>query len=59
VTDWIRRNEAYVGEIGGDDQLTDTAYVEVLEDLIDRAQSAVDAKHTEMDSGDETAETED
>jgi len=47
--DWIKRNEAYVAEIAGDDSLSDDAYVEVLEDLVDRAQTMIDAKKEEMD----------
>lgn len=55
LTEWERRNEDYVAEIAADDNLTDSEYVEVLEDLIERAQSARDAKTEEL-SGDDDDE---
>lgn len=52
MTDWIRRNETYLGEIARAAELSDTAYLEVLEDLVDRAESAIDAKKMELDADD-------
>lgn len=50
MSEWEKRNEEYVGEISGDADLTDEEFIEVLEDLCDRAQSAIDAKRTELDA---------
>lgn len=46
---WEKRNEEYVNEIGNDNVLSDEDYCAVLEDLVDRAQTALDAKQGEMD----------
>jgi hypothetical protein len=54
--DWIKRNEAYLGDIARDEYLSDAAYVDVLEDLVDRAESAIDAKKSEMSDDDEVDE---
>lgn len=47
--DWNKKNEEHLSEMAGDKELNDPAYCEALEDLIDRAQSALDAKRAEMD----------
>ena len=51
-SEWEKRNEDYCNEIAGDDDLEDEEYCEVLEDLIDRAESALTAKREEMGDDD-------
>jgi hypothetical protein len=50
TTAWLKRNEDYLGELAGDEDVSDAEYVEILEDLVDRAESALDAKRQEMDA---------
>lgn len=44
LKEWEKRNEDYVAEIAGDDDLSDRGYIEVLSDLVERAESAISAK---------------
>jgi len=54
VKDWEKKVEDFVGEIAGDDSLSDREYLEVLEELTWRAESAIDAKRCEMDGEEES-----
>jgi hypothetical protein len=47
--EWEKRNQEHIAEIAGDDSLGDADYIEVLEDLVDLAESAINAKREEMD----------
>lgn len=49
IKEWEKRNEDHVSDIARDADLSDEAFVDVLEDLNDRAQSSVDAKRAEME----------
>lgn len=48
ATDWERRNEAYLAEIASADDLDDHAYLDVLDDLISRAEGMAEAKREEI-----------
>ena len=51
--EWEKKNEEYLGEIAADEGLGDLEYIDVLEDLISRAESARDAKQEELDGTDD------
>ena len=46
---WEKQNEEHLAAIAGDDELGNDEYVDVLEDLIDRARTMVEAKREEME----------
>jgi hypothetical protein len=50
MTEWEKRNEEYIAELDGS-ELSEGDYLEALSDLIDRAQSALNAKREEMRDG--------
>jgi hypothetical protein len=54
VDTWVKKIGEFVGEIAADDALSDTEYIEVLEEMVDIAQSSIDAKKAEMNEDAET-----
>ena len=56
MADWERRNENHVSEIAADDSLSNTEYLEILQDLDYRVSAAIAAKQAEMDLEDDDAE---
>ena len=46
---WESRNEDHLREMAGDESLSDADYLDALDDLVDRAESAAAAKREEMD----------
>lgn len=47
--EWDDAVSDLLGDIAGDESLSDEDYCEILEDLVSTAQSALDAKREEME----------
>jgi hypothetical protein len=56
---WEKRNEAYVSDIEKDKALDDETFLTVLEDLVERAQTLIDAKREELGEEDDDDEDDD